>query len=237
LIGFFIKMKKAERRSEIMKKMLIFSVCLVVLTLSTVTKADLYEIDQAMALDMRLLDTSTYDSASLWFVGTLGGTDQIPSGPGIYGSNTMIMQVGFTGNLTEGKPEGGDLDGSATALIGIVDKEGLGLTGVYDDGFALPLANDNGDVWRYRAFYILEDSIVYSSQAVLNPDTSTTLYIPGSLDLSDLYGIGFEIQWVTADNDGKTGDQYSTSVVPVPGAILLGLLGMSAAGIKLRRFA
>ncbi len=226
-----------------MKKLVVLSVCLVaMLAVSTVSKAAMYELDEAMALDMRILSRSTGDSGSLWFVGTLTGPDQIPNTPDypdIYGSDTMIYQVGFTGNISEGTP----IDGSATAWIGLANDDGLGLNGTYDQGFALPIANDNGDIWRYRAFYqLMDDDPIFSDQAILLADTATTLYIPGSLNLSQLVAIGFEIQWVSKDNPSqaggfKTGDQYSTSVVPVPGAILLGLLGISAAGIKLRRFA
>ena len=63
-------------------------------------------------------------------------------------------------------------------------------------------------------------------------------------DLSDLKEIGIDI-WANSAYSGNIyvdfigGDLTSLNdnVVPIPGAGLLGILGLSAAGIKLRRFA
>ena len=46
-----------------------------------------------------------------------------------------------------------------------------------------------------------------------------------------------DIVVITHTGSGTTSFDAESTVVPVPGAILLGILGLSAAGIKLRRFA
>ena len=43
--------------------------------------------------------------------------------------------------------------------------------------------------------------------------------------------------WFTVGDFDVTGGSLDATIVPVPGAVLLGILGLSAAGIKLRRFA
>jgi len=52
-------------------------------------------------------------------------------------------------------------------------------------------------------------------------------YFPGAVDLDTLLSV----------NRASSGGETEFSVVPVPAAILLGMLGLSAAGVGLRRFA
>ena len=51
------------------------------------------------------------------------------------------------------------------------------------------------------------------------------------------YDISFEGLGVDGDNIGMLLDNVDVSVVPVPGAVLLGILGLGVAGLKLRKFA
>lgn len=216
-----------------MKRMSFTALLCSVLCVSNLFALPTYQMDESTALGMSLLSVSTGDYGSLWFVGTMGGADQIPDDPDIYGSSTMIYQVGFTGYLSQGS----SLDGITNARIGLATPS---LSGSYDS-FLLPIANDDGDIWQYRAYIeINNDAPVYSNSGVwtlLVPDTATELFVNlGSLtDFSTVTGIGYEIQWVAALNEGKTGDQFSTSVVPVPGALLLSLIGLGSLRLKFRK--
>ena len=68
---------------------------------------------------------------------------------------------------------------------------------------------------------------------------STYLTILGEVETDDIDEYGFRVMGLMTGQDGNPsqGDAFHVSVVPVPGAILLGLLGLGAAGIKLRKFA
>ena len=65
----------------------------------------------------------------------------------------------------------------------------------------------------------------------------------GGLDLSTITDIGIRIQGnmigLTPGNSDypSNPDAFHFSVVPVPAAVLLGILGLSVAGIKLRKHA
>jgi hypothetical protein len=116
------------------------------------------------------------------------------------------------------------------------------------DGFVLPISNDDGDVWEYRAYLIINGGApVYSEGGwtAIYPASyghTASLLVDQTILATDSIMFGFDIRWNTAlsqsfNQNAGIGDTFSTSVVPVPGAILLGLLGMSAAGLKLRKFA
>jgi hypothetical protein len=57
-------------------------------------------------------------------------------------------------------------------------------------------------------------------------------------DTDDIDDIGFYIKDDFLGGDYPSDpDAYHISVVPVPGAVLLGILGLGVAGIKLRKYA
>jgi len=69
-----------------------------------------------------------------------------------------------------------------------------------------------------------------------------TMYNPGSYDGGNLLTLKFSAPGSNLDtlfgtNRNLAGGEVKGQVVPVPAAVLLGLLGLGAAGIKLRRFA
>jgi hypothetical protein len=155
----------------------------------------------------------------------------------------MSGQVGFEGGLTGDiavPPYGG------TGEMQISYGGSPGLSGGLYDGISCYFQNDNNSKWSYQLFYLI-GGVEYNSGAFVevNPlggSTSLSTGAPqGGLDLGTITNIGFRIQ---GNNMGSGdprypsySDDFHTSLVPVPGAVLLGFLGLGAAGLKLRRFA
>ena len=218
-----------------MKRILLFA--LVIGLLAVQANAALFELDAATADDMRLITSMTDDYATLWFVGynTNPDIDYIPADPDIYGSDTNIFQVGFTGNISDT-----DDDTEASAYIGLTSTIDLS---TYDEGFLLPIANDNADTWQYKA-YVTAGTDPSSNTVVSTNWLKLPADVPGVVSVgynatafTSASTLGFIIKWDTDDNDDKTGDQFATSVVPVPAAVILGILGLGVAGLKLRKYA
>lgn len=238
-----------------MKRVLIF--CVVVGLFAGQASATMYTMDAATAKDMRLLSWSTGDGATLEYVGYNpgGASDWVYGSKTEYGAGegNMYYAVGFTGDLDDNDPlaySTGDPftdvgANSAIATIGLQKPGGasVGLSGTWDD-FLLPISNDNDDVWKYQAYVAYPDgsggtTTDYSGwSAGLAPNTQTTLLVlTPSMDYSIVTGIGFQIRWDRSLNNGRVGDDYNTSVVPVPAAVLLGILGLGVVGLKLRKYA
>ena len=150
----------------------------------------------------------------------------------------MIFDVGFGGVLEIGTSD----DGFADATIGL--NYTLDLSS-YTEGFLLPIANDNGDTWQYQAYVTngtgTNATTAYSSGwATLPMDTATALFVPWDINaFTATSSVGFIIQWNQSipANLTKLGDKFATSVVPVPAAVILGMLGLGVAGLKLRKYA
>jgi len=177
--------------------------------------AGMYERGAATAVSMRLLDTSTGDFGNLHYV------VYNPGGPSnwVFGPYSEYDAGAGAGNMYYAVGFTSELNdnnqsGFAIATIGLANP---GLSDIYD-GFELPIANDNDDEWRYQAYVTAEAGTAYST----------------------VTGIGLELQWDRLLNEGASGDDYNVSVVPVPGTLLLVMLGLVATGVtgvKLRRFA
>ena len=197
--------------------------------------ADLYTMDATTAADMRWIGVGAGDEGTLTYVGYKpGGLGDVvcPNPLTEYGAGAgnMTYAVGFTGNLYDN-----DQSGLAVLTLGLT---GPGLSGTFD-GFELPIANDDDDVWNYRAFVTTGGGTVYSPWTIgVVPGSNQIVSVSTlGLDYGTVTGIGFELQWDISLNDERSGDDYNVSVVPVPGAILLGMLGMSIVGLKLRKYA
>jgi len=198
--------------------------------------AGLYTMDATTAADMRLITVGAGDLGTLTYVGyNPGGAGDWVFGPQTEygaGEGNMALAVGFSGNLYDN-----DASRYATLALGLTDP---GLSGTYD-GFELPIANDDDDVWNYRAYVTTAGGTTYSpwTVAVVPGSTQNLLVSTPGLAYGTVTGIGFELQWDRLLNEGASGDDYSVSVVPVPApaALLLGLFGLGTAGLKLRRLA
>ncbi len=233
-----------------MKRILL--VVLVVCLLAGQASAGMYVMDKATAIDLREV---TYRNAllpdsSLGWVGYNDGT-AFPTpqagtkvfGTGSYGEG-MYYQVGFRGYLEDdsfGSPYPSVDIGAKANTNGVLTA--LKLLGSFDS-YGLNIANDNDDGWEYN-LYADFGATKYRSGTwtSLAKDSQTFLTLsfahlgPGgaivsSEDFSNLTDIGLEIRSIKSG-----GDIYHTSVVPVPAAVILGILGLGVVGIKLRKYA
>jgi hypothetical protein len=174
----------------------------------------MYVLDQPTALTFGLLSNS--DSGAFPAMGTLDA------------KTPTLTGVDFIGQLGDGS----DLDQTANVELG---KDGLSLAGY--TGFTTTLVNNDDDPWTVQLF-AQGDTLVKSGTQFLNSGQSVTLAVATTGTITK---IGFS---VTGLFTGILGDSPSnpdfysieTAQVPVPGAVLLGFLGLGAAGIKLRRF-
>lgn len=193
-------------------------------------------------------------SAAMWeldagtanqFTGVVvGGTDFLfnfhKTPPDAYGVSPMRGTIGFQGNLADNP---GDGDSFAVAEIFVAPP--VGLSGSGFDGITAFFANDNDDQWQFQLFYVDGATEHASAPVLINGSVAggaQTTYLTasqaaGTLDLGDITKIGFRIQTDFGTEGASDTFHASLVAVPVPGAVLLGFLGLSAAGLKLRRYA
>ena len=230
-----------------MKRFILF--CMVVALFAGQASADLYYMDTSTAADLGQLSvggTSAEDTAVLNYVGyNPGGSgDKISGTQDFYGSTSgMYYNVGFaaylqdTGGGLEGAP-----DGDAWMKIGLLDSStALGALISASDtyaGFALPVSNDNNSGWMYK-LYVDTTGGYYESASwtPLGADVHVllTLEFGADVDFGTLEDIGFIVGFEGQALNHE--DTSHTSVVPVPAAVILGMLGLGVAGIKLRKYA
>jgi len=216
-----------------MKRFLLFT--LVIGLFAVQANAGMWELDAPTArLFTQLSTISTSQELQLVIdnPGTLGSTTYyevagefgadgvIGTNDGVYGE-TMQLAVGFAGSID-------DSLGNQVMWIG------KALAGEFAAGDTLRIiiANDNDDTYRYAAWYSTDNlaSIEQGTSLDLIADTM------GSVSVTTASGVdhfGFTIDLLGP----STSDDFHTSVVPVPGAVLLGILGLGVAGWKLRKFA
>jgi hypothetical protein len=193
--------------------------------------ANMFTLDKTTATEFREVGVS--DFGLLLLVVDRNGTPYYigPSGPSAYGSPPMQGQVGFAGVL-------GDLNGDHLASMAIGGA--INSPATYD-GFSAYIANDSKYEWQYQLY------VSDAQNNVHTPGTWTSIGPGDHLPLTFNFGstiavneVGFYIQGDDFGlGPGHPGnpDGFRTSVVvPVPGAVLLGFLGLGVAGLKLRRF-
>ncbi len=221
------------------KRTLFLGIYLSVLLITAQTNAAMWEVDRATALQFTshnmvqgFLDSSdirVYDGPNNKVYGPAGGDT--------YGStgNVMSGQVGFVATIGANSSPG-------DATIEIFDPS-PSLSGVYNNGIKIYAENDNDDHWEVQLFYEATPGGDKDSGAFahLSPGQSTWLSISDAVNLADVTKLGIRVQGhnMGGSNVGEPSnpDTFHTSVVPVPGAVLLGMLGLGAAGVKLRKFA
>jgi hypothetical protein len=142
--------------------------------------------------------------------------------------------VGFEGTLGDST----DADHTAYVLIGTT---GADLLPGYD-GVVMDFANDDNSEWVMNLYVTDASGTHWATPAgvAMSP-------LGGTLELSvattgPVTALGFGLRGYFDGVNPPAGtpsnpDEYRISVVPIPGAFLIGLLGLGAAGIKLRRFA
>lgn len=210
-----------------MKRFLVFA--LVIGVLAGQASAMMYELDIPTARQFTQLPNPIAPGTSpniLNYVidnpGTSGSTtyynDLLFGATPSYGY-TMQYDVGFVGQLVMGSV----LD------IGLANP---GISAADFDSFGAYIANDNQDVYRYHLFVSYDNlsSKTTSSEVVLSPGENAFLTIP-TVDFGSVTHIGFDIEIV----EGNPVDNFHTSLVPVPAAMLLGVLGLGTAGLRLRK--
>lgn len=163
----------------------------------------------------------------------------------------MQGAVGFTGMLgADGATYAAMLIGANTSTLhkpaDVIEaavgssSHGNSLQGY--DTYSLFIANDNNSDWTFKLYLETVGGNTYSSGTIqLSPGQNTVLSITlgNVLNVDNVTGIGFEIQGLF-NGQGKApsnGDDFHVSVVPVPAASILGLLGLGAAGLRLRKHA
>ena len=223
-------------------KRTLFLALVAVAVFSAQASADFYYyLSETKAAEMTFLSTSPGDTLSLTYIGTYPGSNaEYISGTEASYGDTMTQLVGFSGNL---KDTSGDYEAIQTIGLGSLNEFGdsLGLVPdeTYVDGFQLLIANDNNQGWSYRTYvWEIGNSTRHETEwTTLSNDTQTTLILStGNIDFHEVCGIGFEVRWTYPDG-GSISDDFHTSIVPVPAAVILGVLGLGVVGIKLRKYA
>ena len=132
------------------------------------------------------------------------------------------------------------LDDVLSAALGTTisggDISNLGL-----DEFNLIVSNDNEDIWWVNLYIEIDNGTpTESGWESLSEDETTLLTIDlTELDLTKVTDIGLMVGGNMTDLNGNPSnlDAFHISVVPLPAAVILGVLGLGVAGIKLRKYA
>mgnify|MGYP001608476392 FL=1 len=194
--------------------------------------AAMYTLTEAYALTLD--DVAYSDTGGLNFMPSSSPTTDNT----IYnGGGPMQEEVGFFGSLD-------DIGGDGYAWVKLGDPGAdldLDLSAYTD--YLLYVANDDQDKWDVRLHLTAGGTEYTSAWTELAPvsDYSLTLDLTGLSGLTDVDDIGFYIRGHLI-GPGTAGypsdpDAYHISVVPVPAAVILGVLGLGVAGWKLRKYA
>jgi hypothetical protein len=218
-----------------MKRFVLVTMIVLGLSAGSASAALYYTLTEAYALTLQ--DVAYSDTGGL----NVMSSDSPTTDNGVYNDyGPMQEEVGFFGSLD-------DKDGDDYAWVKMGDP-GANLSldlSNYSD-YWLPVANDDQDKWEVRLFLTTAGDIPVehvSNWFELNPvaDYDLVWDISGISGLNNVVDIGFYVRGHLI-GPGTAGfpsdpDAYHISVVPVPAAAILGLLGLGVAGWRLRRFA
>ena len=208
------------------RKKILLIICFATLCLSSApASADMFTLNVSTALQFTNTSVSAGDAIAFYGVTTSAVT---------YGTS-MTGQVGFYGTIND--------DDAGDKLVEVTFSAGnnAGLSGVFD-GITSFFANDDDDIWSIQLFFVDSGNIERNSGAFvpLGTDDSTYLTVNQAIpDMSLIKDIGIRIQGnLTNLNDNPSDpDGFHISTVPTPTAVILGILGLGAVGIKLRKYA
>ena len=211
-----------------MKKKLIVVFCLSLFLSAGSAMADMYELDHNTALTFREITSAGTANAVLESVFDISNppmeTVEWEISAGInttYAPLPWLGSVGFVGSIRN--------DGDWIRI----GADGSSI-GDYT-GFRTFVGNDNDDIWNVRAFANAETPTAWVE---LVPGEGTWLELTFSEAALTTFGIDVMLDTGDGSNDYPSEpDFFHVSVVPVPGAVLLGILGLGAVGIKLRKYA
>ena len=153
-----------------------------------------------------------------------------------YLASDGLLNVTVTGAGGDVYLNSSTLSGSFTPYVAPPDPPIANAGGPYElmqGGGSITLAGSaTGGPYSAAAWDLDEDG-VFDDATGLDPSISTAMvagYAPGTT-------WDIELQLTGPGGSDISTAQLTYAVIPVPGAILLGILGLSAAGIKLRKFA
>jgi len=196
--------------------------------------AAMYTMDVATAAQLDAVSFS--DAGNMFYIGYNPGllVDRIAYADPSYGAD-MEYAVGFAGRLLITGA------GQQFASVNIGLDGATPLAGTYD-GFFLPLSNDDQQTWEYKLYVnTTGPDFLSPTWTSLAGGTTANMVLPfgGNVNFNTLTDIGFIVQFnkATTGRGTNDSDDFHVSVVPVPAAVLLGVLGLAVAGWKLRRFA
>ncbi len=199
--------------------------------------------DAAMLLDEISVSSST--------TGPLLVTDVVDTyqlgGPmqGYVGFSTGLYAVGpgpdYWAEMTIGGDTGNVIAAALDLGIATNDLSGFG-------GYELFLANDNDDIWSVQLYIETTPlggglpTVTLSgwTELISHQNTELAINFTGLSDLDNVTDIGFMVgtKFISAIDDTypSSPDFFHVSVVPVPAAVILGVIGLGVAGWKLRKF-
>jgi hypothetical protein len=203
---------------------------------------------------MMLIETGSSPEGSVF--GTklsLVTDDRTPPSP--YGAVMPYYAVGYVGILEDligdttydPDPFAWIRIGAGAANVAHVIGTALGVADTDDlSGYAsyyLPLSNDNDDIWQVKLYLSTTGGGMLQSTSWTplagGTHTTLTLDLTGLTDLANVTDLGFMIgaNLTSLNGNPSNPDIFHMSAVPLPAGLLLAVLGLGAAGLKLRKFA